>query len=118
MGILGGEGSQRVIECQMEGGEGSGFESAEALFDLRPASLDGVEVWRVGWQIEQGCSCLPDEFFHAINLMRGEVVHNHDLTGFQLWAEHVFQISEEDVAIGGGFQRHGGDPTVYVDGAE
>jgi len=44
-----------------------------------------------------------------------QIIHNDQLAGFQLWAQHMLQIGEKDIAVGGGFHGHDGHPTGNAD---
>jgi hypothetical protein len=54
---------------------------------------------RTGWQINRRSSGFLNECFHTVNLVGTKVVYDDDLTGFELRAEHMFRISQEDVSI-------------------
>ncbi len=82
---------------------------AELLFELAPCFFDRIEVGRVGRQIEHGCPASLDAFPYAGDLVRTEVVHDHDLAWQKLRAEHVIEIGKEDFRVGGGLDGHGGD---------
>src|ERR1022692_1929796 len=47
----------------------------------------------------------------AVDLVRRQVVHHHDLAGLEVGAQNVFQESEEDVAVCGRFNRHRRHPS-------
>jgi hypothetical protein len=47
--------------------------------------------------------------------VRSEVVYDDQLTGFQLRAQNVFQVGEEDIPVGGGFYRHDRHPAGEAD---
>jgi hypothetical protein len=116
--VLLGENTKGVVDSKLKSRERACFESAEALFELCPAFLDRVEVWRVRRQIEQGCSGLADEIFHARDLVRSEVIQNHNLAGLELRAENLLQVSEKDIAIGGSFDHPSANPTGSTDGTQ
>lgn len=100
-GALWCEGSESFSKSLLEGNDGASFERAELLLHLGPTLLDGVEVRRVGRQVTERSPGLLDEFSDAIHFVRSQVIHDDQLAGFQLWAENLFQISQEDVSIGG-----------------
>ena len=100
-GVLRCEGSESLAKSLLEGSDRTGFESPELLLHLSPALLDGVEVGRVGRQVTERGPGLLDEFSDAVHFVSSEVIHDDQLAGFQLWAEDLFQISQEDVSIGG-----------------
>lgn len=112
------EHTEGIVDRKLESGEGAGFESAEALFELGPALLDWVEVGRVRRQIEQRCSGRTDEFLYAGDFVRSEIVHHHNLSGLELRTQNVLQISEKDVAIGGRLNHHRAHPAGKTDGTQ
>lgn len=114
-GVLGCEGSESVAKSLLEGKDGTSFESAELLLHLGPALLDGVEVGRVGRQVTERSSGLLDEFSDAVYFVSSQVIHDDQLAGFQLWAKNLFQISQEDVSIGGRLNGHNGHPAGNTD---
>ena len=59
-----------------------------------------------------------DAFTHAVDLMGAEIVHHHNVARPQLGTEHGFQIGEEDFAIGGRLDGHGGEHAVVVHRAQ
>ena len=114
-GVLGGEGSESFAKSLLEGGDGTGLESAELLFHLRPALLDGVEVGRVGRQVAERSAGLLDEFSDAVHFVSSQIVHDDQLAGFQLWTKDLFQVSQEDIAVGGRLNGHDGHPSGNAD---
>ena len=116
--MLGGESTEGVGQSVLEGRKGAGLEYAESLFELGPAFFDWVEVGRVGWKIEQPGPGLADAFGYAIDFMCGQVVHDNNLTGLELWAENMIEVSQKNVSIGSRFDCHGGDPAGNADRAQ
>lgn len=108
--VLWGEGSESFAESLLEGDYGASFESAELLLHLGPTLLDGVEVGRVGRQVAERSSGLLDKLSDAVHLVSSQVVHDDQLPRFQLWAKDLFQISQEDISIGGRLNGHNGHP--------
>ena len=104
--------------ASLEGGDGTGLECTQLLFDLRPAFFDRVEVRRVGRQVTERGAGLFDEFPHTVHFVRSQIVHDDQLTGLQLWTQDVFQISAEDIAVGGCFDGHRSYPTGNTDRAQ
>lgn len=114
-GILGRNGRERFGESVLESGDRTGLERAQLLFDLCPAFFDRVEVWRVGRQVTERGAGLFDEFPDTVHFMGSQIVHDDQLTGLQLRTQDVFQISPEDIAIGGCFDRHCSHPSGNTD---
>ena len=114
-GILGRNGGECFGESMLEGGDGAGLERAQLLFDLCPALFDRVKVRRVGWQVTKCGSGSFDEVAYAVDFVRSEVIHDDQLTGLQLRTQDVFEVSSEDVTIGGRFDRHRSHPSGNAD---
>ena len=88
----------------------TGLGGSQSLFYLSPALFNGVEVRRIGWQVQQQCTGSLDLFAHALHLVRRQIVHHHHVARFQLRTKGVFEISSKDIAVGGRLDRHRGDP--------
>jgi len=73
---------------------------AKVLFDLRPGFFDGIEIGRVGRQIEHFRSPRLDPFAHPVDLVRTEVVHHHHVAGSERGAQDMFDVGEEDIGVG------------------
>lgn len=110
-GILGSEGGERFLEGLLKGGDRTGLKSAELLFELRPALFDRVEVGGVRRQVAKRGAGLLDDLSHTVHFVSSQIVHNNQLAGFQLWTKNVFQVSQEDIAISGRLDGHGGYPS-------
>ena len=57
----------------------SGF--AQQGFDFGEHLLDGVEIGRIGRQIEDGCACGFDGLPDAIDLVACQIVADNDIAG-------------------------------------
>lgn len=114
-GILGRNSGECFGKGLLEGGNGTGLECAQPLFDLCPAFFDGVEIRRVGRQITERGTGLFNEFPYSVHFVSPQIVHDDQLTWLQLRTQDVFQISPEDITIGGCFDRHRGHPTGKTD---
>jgi hypothetical protein len=109
LSVLRGDFWEVFCDGLVEGFAGACFGGAEQYFEFAPCFFDGVEVGRVGWQIKQIGTCSLDAFANALHLMRGEVVHDDQVSGLQLRAEDRVEVGEEDLGVGGGLDRHCGD---------
>jgi len=58
---------------------------------LAQAFFDGVEVGRVGRQVEDLGTVLLESFSHTVDLVGTEVVHDHDISWPELRAEDTVQ---------------------------
>ena len=117
-GVLGRNNGEGFGKGLLEGCDGTGLKSAQRLFNLRPTLFDRVEVGRVGRQVAERGSGLFDEFSYAIDFMSAQIVHDNQLARFQLRTKDIFQISQEDIAVGGGFNGHSGHPAGNTDRAQ
>lgn len=115
LGVLRREDAESFVNGQLKSRERACFKGAETLFELRPAFLNGIEVRRVGRQIEQRGPGLLDEFFDPSDLVSSQIVHHYNLAGLELRAENFLQVSEKDIAIGRSFDDHGRDPAGNTD---
>jgi hypothetical protein len=98
----------------VKGFDGSGLSGSHALFEFGPGLFDRIEVRRVGRQVEQRCTASLDPVAYALDLVGAEVVHDYHVARPQLRAKHVVQVSQEDLAVGGGFDGHRGQHAVVV----
>lgn len=117
-GVLWCESSEGLAKCRLEGNDRTGFKSTQLLLHLSPALFDGVEVGRVGRQVTERSSGLFDEFSDTIHFVSSQIVHDNLLARFQLWAKNLFQIGQEDIAIGGRLNRHYSHPAGNADGSQ
>ena len=114
-GILGRNSGERFGESMLEGGDRAGLEGAQLLFNLCPAFFDRVEIGRVRRQVTERGAGLFNEIPDAIHFMGSQIVHDDELAGLQLRAQDVFEISPEDIAVGGCFDRHRSHPSGNTD---
>jgi len=92
--------------------------STKMLFELSPATFDGIEVGRIGWQGGEPGTGGLDPRADPLDLVSRQIVHDYHLARPELRAQHLFQIGEKDIAIGRGFDGHGRHPTTQADGAQ
>ena len=76
------------------------FEFGEELFD-------GVQVGRIGRQIEQRGLRRNNGFFHSGHLVAAEIVEDHDVPGLQCGAQKLSHPGQEQFAIHGPVRDHG-----------
>jgi hypothetical protein len=116
--VVWSDGSQGVGERLFERGDGTGLDFAELLFELCPTLLDGIEIGRVGREITESGAGVLDQLPDAVHLVGSQIVEHYQMTRVQLRAKNVLQIGQKDIPVGGGFHRHGGDPTGNADRAQ
>ena len=88
------------------------------MFEFGPGLLNGIQVRRVGWKIQQLSAAFFDALAHAIHFVAAQVVHHHYIAGSQLRAQAAIQIGQEDFPVGGGLDGHGGDHAACAECAE
>jgi len=86
-------------EGVFEFGGGAEFTSSEFVLDLRVDLFDGIEVGAVRRQVEYAGIDVVDSFDGGLDLVGGEVVHNEDVAGTQLWSELLADIGSEEFAV-------------------
>lgn len=117
-GVLWRKRREGFGECLLQGNNGTGFESAKLLFHLCPAFFNGVEVRGIGRQIAERSAGVLDKFSDAVHPVSAQVVHNDQLTGFQVRTQNVLQIGEKNITVGGGFYGHDSYPAGKADGSQ
>ncbi len=90
----------------------------KAVFELGPGFFDRVEVWRIGRQVQHRRPARLDALAHAIDLVCAEIVHDDHVTGAQLGAQHMIEVDEKDLSVGGRFDGHGGQHAGVVHRAQ
>src|ERR1035437_8045662 len=96
----------------------AGLGGAEQLFQLGPGLLDRIQVRRIRRQVEQFSSRSLDQLLDPGHLVGAEVVHYDYIAGPQLRTQHLFEIGQKDVAIGGLLDGHGRQQAAEAQGAE
>lgn len=72
---------------------------AQERLQLREGHFDGIEVWAVGWKVEQRRAGRLDHLAHLRPFVAGEIVHDHDVALRQFGDEHLADIGLEGVAV-------------------
>lgn len=98
----------------MEGLLGTCADGSEGLLELAPGLFDWVQIGRVGGQVEQRSPARLDSLAYAVNLVGAEIVHDDDVAGSQLRTQHLVEVGEEDFAVGGRLDRHGGEHATVI----
>lgn len=117
-GVLGCEGGERFVKGLLKGGDGTSLEGPQFLFHLCPALFDGIEIGRIGRQVAESGAGLLNELAYTVHFVGAQIIHDHELAGFQLRTEYVSEISQEDIAIGGRLNGHSGHPSGNTDGSQ
>ena len=74
-----GDGLEGRFGGQEEVGFRSWIVTAEDLLDLAPHRFDGIEVRRIGRQIQKPGSCGLDRFANSPDFVRGQIVQDHQV---------------------------------------
>ena len=74
--------------------------------ELGEGHLDGIEVGRIGRQIQQAGTSVLNALAHALDLVCGEIVHDDDIARLELWRQNLFDIGEEGGAMHRAIEQH------------
>ena len=74
--------------------------------ELGEGHLDGVEVGRIGRQIQQAGARVLNALAHALDLVRGQIVHDNDIAGLEFGRQDLFDIGEEGGAMHRAVEQH------------
>ena len=91
---------------------------AQLLLDLSPALFNGVEIRQIRWEVKDSCAGRLDQLADAVDFVCRQVVHDHYISGLELWTQHVLKLSHKDVSIRRRFHRHRGYPSLNADGPQ
>jgi len=103
--VCDGNGLEGLFRCPQQLVVAPGSVAAQDLFDLAPHRLDGIEVRRIGRQIQQpgadGCKSFPD----SPDFVRGQIIQNHHLARAQGGREPLCHPSQKHFAVHGPFKK-------------
>ena len=85
--------------------EGGLFLILPALLEGGEVMLDGIEVWRIGCEKQQGRASGRDELRRFGCGMKCGVVHDHEMVGVQTRAQPRLQPGVEDSRIAGAVEQ-------------
>ncbi len=74
----------RGEKCGLETFDGSRGLAADQPLEFGEDQFNRVQVGAVRWQVDQRGSHGRDRFTDASHLVRGEVVHRHEIAGTQM----------------------------------
>ena len=100
-GVLRGDCGQGLGDSGLQRFQTSGLGRAQEMFDLGPGLLDGIEVRRVGRQLQQTSSRACHELAHARYLVGRQVIHDHHLPGTQPRTQDLLPIGQENISVAG-----------------
>ena len=93
--------------------ERQGF--TDALFEGKPAVLNGVKIGRVGRQEFLRAASACDKLAGFGGLMETGIVIDHDLAWGEAWHQTVLKIRVKECRIAGPLEHEGGDQVVVVE---
>jgi len=105
-GVVSGNGLEGVNDGLIQSFRSPSFTGAQELFELEPSFFNGIEVGRVGRQIEQFGATGFDSLLDAANFVRRQVVHDHYVAGLEFGTQHLLHIGGKHLAVGGRFDGH------------
>jgi hypothetical protein len=69
------------------------------------------------WKEQQDCSNVLDCPTHGGLFMRGQIIHDDDIAGFQSRHQDLFNVGEEQLAVDCTVEYAGGDQTIRGQGS-
>jgi len=73
--------------------------TAEALLDLAPHRFDGIEIGRIGRQIEQPRAPGLEGFADSPDFVRRQIVQDHQVAGSQGGRQSLLHPSQKHFAV-------------------
>jgi len=67
----------------IEGVDGPGLGFTEDLLEFGPGLFDGIQIGRIGRQVEQLCLTGLDALTYSIDLVGAEIIHHYHVAGVQ-----------------------------------
>src|SRR5665811_1569306 len=108
------DGLAQAVHGECDALESIGGDLAQAGFEFGKELFDGVEVWTIGWNVEQRCTARCDRFFDSLCLVNAGIVHEHDITSLQCRSEELFDIGFEHLTGHRAFEHEGSVHTVMT----
>ena len=93
------EAIEQVADAVDERVDGSGWFLAQQCLEFGEGHLDWVHIRAVGRQVEDLSAPCDDRLAHSSNLVRGQIVEDHNVASSERWGEDVFNVSAEGIAI-------------------
>lgn len=88
MAFLLGEFAEQLTTSFPERIDGALFGAFQEPLELGKRLLNRVEVWAVGWQVDERGTRRLNRFLDADSLVAGQVIHDHDVA----WVERRQQM--------------------------
>jgi len=103
--IGGGNGLEGYFRCAQQLFFGPGSLAAQGLFDFAPQGLDGIEVGRIGREVQQPSADRFEGFPDAWDFVRRPIVQNDYLAGVQGRREPLLHPSPEHFTVQGALKK-------------
>jgi hypothetical protein len=108
--------SKALAMASIESGGSARLGAAQRGFDFAPHFFNGIEVRRVGRQEEDHGSEASDQRKSWFTFVRGEIVHDDDITLAQGWTQNTAHIGPENLGIGGpSIVMQAGEPSKRIE---
>lgn len=117
-GVVRRDGVDGILQGVLELWDESRFDPTQSLFELGPSLLDGVEIGRVGRQVNDVGATAFDGLSYAFYLVCSQIIENDQVARFEARYQHLLNESEEDIAVGGRFDAHTGQDAVGSKGCQ
>jgi hypothetical protein len=79
--------------------------AAQDLFDLAPHRFDGVEVWRIRWQVRQPGADSFEGFTDSPDFVGGQIVQDHHIARVQSGREPLPHPGQKHFAVHRTFKK-------------
>ena len=95
---------------------GAGRRLTQMRFEFGEGLFNGVEIGAVRRQVAEVNPSSRKPLADIMDFVGGEVVEDECVARVQLWAEHLLQISRENIGIDGTFDQKGGFDAFMTQG--
>ena len=112
----GSEAVKQAADAIVESRNGALFGLAQVCLELSKGRLDRIEVGAIGRQVAELSSGRLDELAHLVELVGGQIVHDHDVAGRQRGKQALADILDKDHAVHRAIDDEGCRKTVLAQG--
>lgn len=77
--------------------------------------LYGIEIRRIGRKVAQFCSGGLDRLVHAGDLVKRDVIDDHDVVALQRRDQTLFEVSQKGLAVHGALDQHRRDDARWAE---
>ena len=97
---------------------GSGFGTAQTVFDFAPHQFDWVEIWTVRGLVMQFDTRVGKQFLSCFRFVCGQIIHYHDGICGKFGNQHLRDIGFEGKSIHRAIKHHRRDGGFPRDGRD